>query len=83
MRDICNCNITPGNGQLIRADGWLAIAMLLASEDDGFQALIAPVHVSTLTGTEEWEFVMRDHHFSRRLPSVTDGRYVPAPSAVA
>jgi hydrogenase expression/formation protein HypD len=40
---------------------WPAVAMLLASEDAGFQALIAPGHVSTVMGPEEWEFVVRDY----------------------
>ena len=40
---------------------WPAVAMLLDSEDAGFQALIAPGHVATVMGPDEWEFVVRDH----------------------
>lgn len=40
---------------------WPAVAMLLASEQAGFDALIAPGHVATVMGPEEWEFVVRDY----------------------
>jgi len=40
---------------------WPAIAMLLNSGEPGFAALIAPGHVATVMGPEEWEFVPRDH----------------------
>ena len=40
---------------------WPAVAMLLDSGEPGFEALIAPGHVSTVMGPEEWEFVPRDH----------------------
>ena len=40
---------------------WPAVAMLLDSEEPGFDALIAPGHVSTVMGPEEWEFVVEKH----------------------
>ncbi|MDJ0928336.1 MAG: hydrogenase formation protein HypD [Gammaproteobacteria bacterium] len=40
---------------------WPAVAMLLESGRPGFDALIAPGHVATVMGPEEWEFVSRDH----------------------
>jgi hydrogenase expression/formation protein HypD len=40
---------------------WPAVAMLLDSDRPGFDALVAPGHVSTVMGPEEWEFVVRDH----------------------
>jgi hydrogenase expression/formation protein HypD len=40
---------------------WPAVALLLESEDPGFDALIAPGHVSTIMGPEEWEFVVERH----------------------
>jgi hydrogenase expression/formation protein HypD len=40
---------------------WPAVAMLLGSGQPGFEALIAPGHVATVMGPEEWEFVPRDH----------------------
>lgn len=36
---------------------WPAVDMLLASEKPGFDALIAPGHVATVMGPEEWSFV--------------------------
>ena len=46
----------PGN-LLVLLSGrltWPAVAMLLESETPGFDALIAPGHVSTVMGPEEW-----------------------------
>ena len=40
---------------------WPAVAMLLDSETPGFDALIAPGHVSTVMGPEEWQFVVDKH----------------------
>ena len=40
---------------------WPAVAMLLDSGTPGFDALVAPGHVSTVMGPEEWEFVPKQH----------------------
>ena len=40
---------------------WPAVAMLLESGTPGFDALIAPGHVSTVMGPEEWAFVADRH----------------------
>ena len=40
---------------------WPAVAMLLDSGDAGFDALVAPGHVATVMGPEEWEFVVDKH----------------------
>lgn len=48
---------------------WPAVAMLLDSETPGFDALIAPGHVSTVMGPEEWTFVPERH----RLPAAIAG----------
>jgi hydrogenase expression/formation protein HypD len=48
---------------------WPAVAMLLESEAPGFDALIAPGHVSTVMGPEEWQFVVDKHH----LPTAVAG----------
>ncbi len=40
---------------------WPAVAMLLESEDAGFDALVAPGHVATVMGSDEWRFVIEDH----------------------
>ncbi len=48
---------------------WPAVAMLLASETPGFDALIAPGHVATIMGPEEWSFVVERH----QLPAAVAG----------
>ena len=40
---------------------WPAVALLLQSEKPGFDALVAPGHVATVMGPEEWGFVVDDH----------------------
>jgi hydrogenase expression/formation protein HypD len=40
---------------------WPAVAMLLDSDTPGFNALIAPGHVSAVMGPEEWAFVAERH----------------------
>jgi hydrogenase expression/formation protein HypD len=40
---------------------WPAVAMLLESGTPGFDALVAPGHVSTVMGPEEWAFVADRH----------------------
>ena len=48
---------------------WPAVAMLLDSGEPGFNALIAPGHVSTVMGPEEWAFVADKH----RIPAAVAG----------
>ena len=48
---------------------WPAVAMLLDSDTPGFDALIAPGHVSTVMGPEEWAFVAEKHG----IPSAVAG----------
>jgi hydrogenase expression/formation protein HypD len=48
---------------------WPAVAMLLDSGEAGFDALIAPGHVSTVMGPEEWAFVPQKH----RIPAAVAG----------
>jgi hydrogenase expression/formation protein HypD len=40
---------------------WPAVAILLDSEAAGFDALVAPGHVSAVMGPEEWQFVVDRH----------------------
>ena len=40
---------------------WPAVAMLLDSETPGFDTLVAPGHVSTVMGADEWHFVAEKH----------------------
>ncbi len=48
---------------------WPAVAMLLDSGTPGFDALVAPGHVSAVMGPEEWAFVVDQH----RLPAAVSG----------
>jgi len=48
---------------------WPAVALLLDSDKPGFDALVAPGHVSTVMGPEEWEFVPKKHG----IPSAVAG----------
>lgn len=48
---------------------WPAVAMLLESEQPGFDCLVAPGHVSTVMGPEEWAFVVEKH----RIPAAIAG----------
>ncbi len=41
---------------------WPAVSMLLESGTPGFDALIAPGHVATVMGPEEWKFVVDKHN---------------------
>ena len=50
---------------------WPAVAMLLNSGKPGFDALIAPGHVSTVMGPEEWEFVVTDHDIPAAVAGFT------------
>ena len=45
---------------------WPAVAMLLDSGQPGFDGLIAPGHVATVMGPEEWDFVPRTHGIADR-----------------
>jgi len=40
---------------------WPAVSMLLQAGKPGFDALIAPGHVATVMGAEEWRFVPEQH----------------------
>jgi len=48
---------------------WPAVAMLLDSEQPGFDTLVAPGHVATVMGSEEWRFVPEQHG----IPSAVAG----------
>ena len=50
---------------------WPAVAMLLDSGKPGFDALVAPGHVSTVMGPEEWEFVVKDHDIPAAVAGFT------------
>ena len=48
---------------------WPAVAMLLDSDTPSFEGLIAPGHVSTVMGPEEWLFVVKKHN----IPAAVSG----------
>jgi hydrogenase expression/formation protein HypD len=50
---------------------WPAVAMLLDSDTPGFDALIAPGHVSTVMGPEEWQFVVDRHNIPAAIAGFT------------
>jgi hydrogenase expression/formation protein HypD len=50
---------------------WPAVALLLDSESPGFDALVAPGHVSTVMGPEEWQFVVERHHIPAAVAGFT------------
>lgn len=57
---------------------WPAVAMLLESDAPGFDALIAPGHVSTIMGPEEWRFVVDDHHMPAAVAGFTPNSLLAA-----
>jgi len=50
---------------------WPAVAMLLDSGEAGFDALIAPGHVATVMGPEEWQFVVERHNIPAAIAGFT------------
>jgi len=50
---------------------WPAVAMLLGSGTPGFDALIAPGHVATVMGAEEWRFVPEQHGLPAAIAGFT------------
>lgn len=61
---------------------WPALAMLLQSPESGLDALIAPGHVSTVMGPEEWEFVPREHGIPAAIAGFTAESLLQATHAV-
>ncbi|WFM70729.1 carbamoyltransferase HypF [Halomonas sp. CKK8] len=52
---------------------WPAIAHLLADGAPGFDALIAPGHVATIMGAEQWRFVPEAHGLPTAVAGFTPG----------
>ena len=50
---------------------WPAVAMLLDTGEACFDALIAPGHVSTIMGPEEWNFVVDKHQLPAAIAGFT------------
>lgn len=65
------CEGVPDNLSVLLAGRltWPAVAMLLETGQAAFDGLIAPGHVSTIMGPEEWGFVPATH----RIPAAISG----------
>ena len=50
---------------------WPAVAMLLDTGEARFNALIAPGHVATVMGPEEWQFVVDKHQLPAAIAGFT------------
>ena len=50
---------------------WPAVAMLLESGEAGFDALVAPGHVATVMGGNEWAFVVEQHKIPTAIAGFT------------
>ena len=50
---------------------WPAVAMLLESGETGFDALIAPGHVATVMGPEDWQFVVTEYNIPTAIAGFT------------
>jgi len=50
---------------------WPAVSMLLESDSAGFDCLVAPGHVATVMGAEEWKFVVEKHHIPTAVAGFT------------
>jgi hydrogenase expression/formation protein HypD len=61
---------------------WPAVAMLLESEEPGLDALIAPGHVSTVMGPEEWAFVPERHAIPAAIAGFTPDTLLAAVHSV-
>ncbi len=70
----------PGNLSILLSGRrtWPAVAMLLDSERPGFDALIAPGHVSTVMGPEEWRFVPERYGIPAAVAGFTPSSLLPA-----
>ncbi len=62
---------------------WPAVALLLAEPEAGFEALIAPGHVATVMGGEEWRFVVNRHNMPTAVAGFSAESLLAAILAVA
>jgi hydrogenase expression/formation protein HypD len=61
---------------------WPVVDSLLASGTPGFQALIAPGHVATVMGAEEWRFVAERYRMPVAIAGFSAGSLLEASAAV-
>lgn len=57
---------------------WPAVKLLLESGNVGFDALVAPGHVATVMGPEEWRFVVEDHGLPTAVAGFTPEAFLEA-----
>jgi hydrogenase expression/formation protein HypD len=57
---------------------WPAVAMLLDTGQAKFDALIAPGHVATVMGAEQWRFVVEKHHLPTAIAGFTPNSILAA-----
>lgn len=57
---------------------WPAVAMLLESGTPGFQALIAPGHVATVMGPQQWAFVSQRYGIATAIAGFTPASLLAA-----
>jgi len=74
----------PGNLLLLLSGRltWPAVALLLDSGQPGFDALIAPGHVSTVMGAQEWSFVVEKHQLPAAIAGFTPDSLLAATYSV-
>jgi hydrogenase expression/formation protein HypD len=61
---------------------WPAVAMLLSAEQAAFEGLIAPGHVATIMGAEEWRFVPQQYGIPTAVAGFTAASVLVALHAV-
>jgi hydrogenase expression/formation protein HypD len=61
---------------------WPAVALLLDSGEAGFDCLIAPGHVATIMGPEEWGFVVERHAIPAAIAGFDTGSLMAATYSV-
>lgn len=71
---------TPNNLRLLLSAKrtWPIIQHLLQGEPDCFDALIAPGHVATIMGSEEWRFVVEQHAIPTAIAGFTIDKFLQA-----
>jgi hydrogenase expression/formation protein HypD len=62
---------------------WPAVALLLESGEAAFDALVAPGHVATIMGPQEWEFVPQRHNVPAAIAGFRPDTLLAATYSVA
>jgi hydrogenase expression/formation protein HypD len=84
LRADAGAHAWPGNLSLLLSGRltWPAVALLLDSDTPGFDALVAPGHVSTVMGPEEWAFVPERHGIPAAVAGFTTDSLLAATYSV-